>query len=413
MNSFLQSGAGSPLPAEAGTAPPRGMRFRTIAARLRQAISDGRWPVGGRLPTESELARTHAVGLNTVRRAVDLLIEEGLVRRRQGSGTYVVAAPAAAGPPRFVGVLVPSTTLYYPKLIQGIERVTSSAGVKLVLACSEYDPAREAAQLGQLLDAGAAGLILVPNLHLVADPQAHLARLHELPVPFVLAERRPPVARPAEATSYVVSDAFGGAYAAVRHLVGLGRRRIGYLGRSATATAAEVFAGFQQAVADFGLVPPAETVARQPEWAGDDLARYAARGAAAGVDAVLCLGDREGTALLPHLRRAGRTIPDEVAVVVYDDEVADLAEVPLTAVAPHKTEVGRLAAELLLRRIAMGPSAPATQIVCQPRLAIRSSCGAMATGTHQPDPPPPPNQPNPPNPPNQPSPTAATATAAR
>jgi DNA-binding LacI/PurR family transcriptional regulator len=365
------------------------MRFRTVAAQLRQAIGDGRWPIGGRLPVESELARVHAVGLNTVRRAVDLLVEEGLVRRRQGSGTYVTAVPAAAGRARFVGVLVPTTSLYYPKLIQGIERVTSAAGVKLLLACSEYDPAREAAQLDQLLDAGAAGLILVPTLHLVADPQAQLARLHDLPVPFVLAERRPPVVRPAEATSYVVTDAFGGAYAAVRHLVTLGRRRIGYLGRSATATAADVFAGFRQAVSDFGLTPPPDAVARQPDWEGADLASYAARAAAADLDAILCLGDREGTALLPHLRRAGRTVPDDVAVVVYDDEVADLAEVPLTAVAPAKSEVGRLAAELLLRRIALGPSAPATQIVCQPRLAIRSSCGAAAaTGTARTAPPP-------------------------
>jgi DNA-binding LacI/PurR family transcriptional regulator len=355
------------------------MRFRAVAARLRQAISDGRWPVGARLPTEPELARAHGVGLNTVRRAVDLLIEEGLVRRRQGSGTYVLAAPAGTGRPRFIGVLVPSTTLYYPRLIQGIERVTSAAGVKLVLACSDYDPTQEAAQLGQLLDAGAAGLILVPSLHLVADPDAHLERLRELPVPYVLAERRPATARPAEATSYVVTDTFGGAYAAVRHLAGLGRRRIGYLGRSATATAAEVFAGFQRAIADHGLTPPPDTVARQREWEGTALARYAERAAAARLDAVVCLGDREGTALLAHLRRSGCRVPDDVAVVVYDDEVADLAEVPLTAVAPPKSEVGRLAAELLLRRIELGPTAPATQIVCQPRLAIRSSCGAVVS----------------------------------
>lgn len=380
MNSSptAQDESAAPPQPGSGCAPPRGTRFRTVAARLRQAISDGQWPVGGRLPTEPELARTHAVGVNTLRRAVDLLVEEGLVRRRQGSGTYVVAAPTGTGRPQFIGVLVPSTALYYPKLIQGIERVTSSAGVKLVLACSEYDPTLEADQLHRLLKAGASGLILVPNLHLVADPHAHLEGLRELPVPYVLAERRPLATRPAETTSYVVTDTFGGAYAAIRHLVGLGRKRIGYLGRSATATAAEVFAGYQQAVTDFGLVPPPETVVRQPDWQATDLVRYAQRSVAARLDAVLCLGDREGTALLPHLRRLGATVPDDMAVVVYDDEVAELAEVPLTAMAPPKTEVGRLAAELLLRRIELGPAAPPTQIVCQPSLAIRSSCGATA-----------------------------------
>lgn len=76
---------------------PRGMKFRTLASELREQIAAGLWVVGGRLPTEQELARSYRVGINTVRRAVNLLIEEDLVQRRQGSGTFVLAVPGEIG----------------------------------------------------------------------------------------------------------------------------------------------------------------------------------------------------------------------------------------------------------------------------------------------------------------------------
>ncbi|GAA5037800.1 DNA-binding LacI/PurR family transcriptional regulator [Thermocatellispora tengchongensis] len=359
---------------------PRGRRFRTLAARLRQEIVQGRWPVGGRLPTETELAQTYSVGVNTVRRAVDLLVEEGLVRRRQGSGTFVTASGASGPRPRFIGALVPSNTYYYPQVIQGIERAATAAGVRLVLACSDYDPDVESAQMRQLVDAGVSGLLLVPNLHLSADPAAHLAGLRRLPVPYVLVERRPEAPGPADPTSYVCTDALGGGYTAVQHLARLGRGRIGYLGRIGTATSEQVFAGYRQAVADLGLPEIPAAVARQSVWTGPDLLAYANVCATEKVRAVVCLGDREGTALLPYLRRVGLTVPGDVALVAYDDEVADLAEVPLTAVSPPKAEVGRMATELLLRRIELGSAAPVCRVVLQPRLAVRASCGA-ASGT--------------------------------
>lgn len=350
-------------------------RFRALADQIRQEIADGRWHVGDRLPTEQELSQAHAVGLNTVRRAIGMLAQDNLVVRRQGSGTYVTAVPGG-GKPRFIGVLVPSNTYYYPRVIEGIERAASAGGVKLVLASSAYDPELEFVQLQRLVDGGVSGLIVVPNLHLSPDPAQHLARLAELPVPYVLAERRPADPAPDDSTAYVCTNFVGGGYMAARHLHALGRERIGYLGRSGTATAEQVYAGFRQALDDLGLSQASATLVRRPDWSADDLAAYARRCVDEGLDAVFCLGDREGTGFLNHIRRLGARVPEDVAIVAYDDEVAGLADVPLTAVSPPKSEIGRLAAETLLRRIELGPAAPINQISLQPRIAVRASCGA-------------------------------------
>ncbi|HEY5518366.1 MAG TPA: FadR/GntR family transcriptional regulator [Cellulomonas sp.] len=58
---------------------------------LRTQIADGEWPVGSRIPAEPALTQMLGVGRNTVREAVQSLVHAGLLQRRQGSGTYVVA----------------------------------------------------------------------------------------------------------------------------------------------------------------------------------------------------------------------------------------------------------------------------------------------------------------------------------
>ncbi|MEK8169569.1 substrate-binding domain-containing protein [Streptomyces sp. M19] len=73
---------------------------------------------------------------------------------------------------------------------------------------------------------------------------------------------------------------------------------------------------------------------------------------------------------------AGLAVPDDLAVVAYDDEVAEVGDVPLTAVSPPKSEVGALAAQLLLRRMDAGDDALCHRVEIQPRLVVRASCGA-------------------------------------
>ncbi|GAA4819396.1 FadR/GntR family transcriptional regulator [Tomitella cavernea] len=62
-----------------------------VTEMLRGEIRQGRWPVGSRIPTEAELSRITGAGRNTVREAVRSLVHAGLLDRRQGSGTFVLA----------------------------------------------------------------------------------------------------------------------------------------------------------------------------------------------------------------------------------------------------------------------------------------------------------------------------------
>jgi GntR family transcriptional regulator len=73
------------------TAAERQPKYLRIHAQLRDRITSGRWPVGSALPPQRELADEFGVSLMTLRQAIQLLIDDGLVGTRHGSGTYVAA----------------------------------------------------------------------------------------------------------------------------------------------------------------------------------------------------------------------------------------------------------------------------------------------------------------------------------
>ncbi|MFO1328828.1 MAG: GntR family transcriptional regulator [Rubrivivax sp.] len=68
---------------------PGQSRYAALAAAMRRRIVAGEWPPGGAIPAEQTLAAQHGVALGTMRRALDLLAEQGLVERQHGRGTFV------------------------------------------------------------------------------------------------------------------------------------------------------------------------------------------------------------------------------------------------------------------------------------------------------------------------------------
>ena len=84
---------------QSGT-PPRVRRVGLIdqvASRFHDEITSGRWPVGGRIPVEAELAEAFGAGRNTVREALQSLVRAGLLSREQGRGTFVIADTELSG----------------------------------------------------------------------------------------------------------------------------------------------------------------------------------------------------------------------------------------------------------------------------------------------------------------------------
>lgn len=356
----------------------RQLKFQEVSDGLRRGILAGTWAAGDRLPSEQQLVASTGYSLNTIRRAFDELELNELVERRQGAGTFVtMRAQLGAKRRRTVGIMVPHLTEYFPRVLQGVEAALAHAGVGLQITNYDYDVGRENECIRRLLDGGADGLLLVPTLLGLRDPLAKIRRLTTLPVPTVLLERHLSSLGPADASEYVCSDHEGGAYDAVSHLVRLGHRRIALLVRSGSATAAGTQAGYRAAVNDFSLGRGLVRTASREKWErtrADGMLDAVRQG---GVTAALVFGDREAMLLAGAASRQGLSVPGDLALVSYDDEAADRADVPMTAISPPKHRIGRLAAQILLQRIQEGDESPLHQIRVRPHLVIRESCGAV------------------------------------
>jgi DNA-binding LacI/PurR family transcriptional regulator len=272
-----------------------------------------------------------------------------------------------------IGMLMPSATYYFPEVIRGAQSAAARAGARLVLSVTDYDSDRDLGQLRDLIGSGSDGLLVSTSSGpVVPAPVREL--LDASGLPYVLVERRSATAF--DHAECVLSDHRHGCYRAVEYLTGLGHRGVA-LFASRTPTAQAVIDGHAEAVRLLGL----ETAAPVLSFDRDadrlesvDAFIHACR--ASGATAAVVHSDQEAILMVQRLRGHGVRVPEDLSVIAYDDEVAAFAEVPLTAVAPAKFEVGHAAAVALLERMGGVAGLPVRQTVLHPRLLIRDSTSA-------------------------------------
>ncbi|WP_175548610.1 GntR family transcriptional regulator [Mangrovactinospora gilvigrisea] len=363
------------------------LKYRALAQELQRGIRDGVWPPGSQLPTEAGLATSHAVSVNTVRRAMEVLAAEGWVERRQGAGTFVRAVPGAAHGRRWrIAAVLPERQWYFPPLLEGIEAAAARGRVALQVHCTGYG-ARGWQRLEDLLARleGVDGLVL-SHPSGSGPALADRARwLRELTLPYVLLERAP--VDPGDPSEHVSTDRVAGVFIALEHLAALGHQRVGLVCRPGAPPSAQIVRGFAKGAAELGLDAVAVVeIEHQRRFGTGHMPTLAPLGEralrvlrAAGATAAVCFGDNEATMVIEAARRAGLAIPGGLSVIACEDWRAVTGSVALTSVVPEKFRLGRLAVEALLRRLAE-PDAEVQQVWVRPRLAVRASTAAAGEG---------------------------------
>ncbi|WP_086726171.1 LacI family DNA-binding transcriptional regulator [Streptomyces carpinensis] len=314
----------------------------------------------------------------TVRRDVAALAEAGLVRRSHGSVSGPDERTGSAADARTMGLIVPTVShtvsQYFDEVIAGARAAAADAGAHLMLGISSYDPGADRAQAEQLLKSGAEGLMLTPNWLSTNNPEDRLW-LNELPVPTVLVERRAAAGAPAAELDSVSSDHHHGVLLALRHLAALGHGTVVLAARCDTWTALKVRSGYAEGCETLGLRPQPVIDIEDPATAPESVTRKLAEAVERGVRAALVHNDQDAIQLPALLRARGLSVPEDLALISYDDVFAALGAPPLTAVAPPKRAVGAAAVDLLLRRLRHGSSLPVHRVELLPELKVRASCG--------------------------------------
>ncbi len=275
---------------------------------------------------------------------------------------------------RLIGLLAPDPAEpAFCVVAQEVERVAAERGFQVLLGIGRGDPAREEASLDQMLARNVDGLLIAP----AGAPDAPVRRAVAAGIAAVVIAD----ALGEPVVDAVRADNVGGSRQLAAHLLGLGHRRIALVNGRATSTAGrEREQGFREAHAEAGA-PIDESLIRHGGWETDD---------AAGLVAALLREPARPTAIVAAsaplavgamraLRAAGCRVPEDVALTSFDDvPLAAEFDPFLTTVVPPTATIGRLAATMLLDRIAGDVVSSPREIVVPVTIEVRRSCGARS-----------------------------------
>ena len=320
---------------------------------------------GVSLGTVSNVLNRPEVVAEATRLRVQAVIEQlGFVRN--GS-----AHQLRAGRSHHLGLVVLDVTNpFFTEVARGVEDAANEAGYVVILCNSDSSQEKENRYLHVLQEQRTAGVLITP----VQNDVAYLQHLRQRDIAIVLLDRP---SRARDLCSVAIDDALGGELA-TRHLLELGHRRIAFVsGPLSIRQYAERRRGARRAIKMAGLDPNeilsemliAAQNASSGEQCVETLLTHTPR-----PSAIFCANDLLALGVMRGLGQRGIKIPDDVALIGYDDvEFASMLSPALSSIRQPKYQLGRAAAELLLHEINETEQHQHTQIMYQPELIIRAS----------------------------------------
>lgn len=265
-----------------------------------------------------------------------------------------------------IGLAIPCLTdVVLGQMFEAAQWRARDYGYQTMTVSAETEGA-EVTSIKSLMDRRTDGLVLATAT--LRDP--FLLEIEATGLPFVLLNRR------SGHYPAVCGDDLLGGYLATRHLTERGHRRIGHISGPASVSTGKLRAqGYRKALREAGLKPERELVVQ---------GQFDATSALGAAETLLALHDRptaifavndiSALAAMSVARRHGLRVPDDVAVIGYNDsEMSQLLPIPLTSVRVPRREMGRLAVELLMKRM---NGEDVDSVLMAPEVIARESSGA-------------------------------------
>lgn len=268
-----------------------------------------------------------------------------------------------------IGIIVSNLeNSIYVEFFRHVERHLRGKGYQVLLADSEMDVDKERCNIQVMREYRADGLLIFPvhdgDIHTDID---HLLELKIAHYPFVLIGQLE-----GTAFDWVTSEEVDSAYRLTRYVIEMGHRRVGFLGCSReNRCTLQRYTGICHAMSEAGLELEGELIDQPETW---DPIIEAMLSKQDHPSVVIATNDVLAVVIIRKLREMGFEVPRDLSIVSFDDSAWSKHILPaLTTNRVNYEEVGRLALELLLRRIEEGPGIPEQHLVPQ-TLIERESC---------------------------------------
>jgi len=335
--------------------------------------------------TLEQIAKLAGVSRSTVSRVVnDNCSVRSEVRERvlgvireTGYQPHAAARSLVTRRSQIIGVVIPEavanlfTDPFFPIFLAGVTETCIAHRYHLMLSLFDR-PSGQEEMYHHVLGSGYLDGVIVASFRF---DQPLIPELLEKDIPFVIVGHHPD-----KRVNYVDADNVGGARMAVEHLIRLGHRRIGFIaGPPNMPGSQDRLLGYQQAL-DAHRIPVEQALIAEGDFTETSGVTGAQQLLPAAPTAIFVANDAMAIGALRTLRRAGLQVPQDVALIGYDDvPIAAAVEPALTTVRQPIARLGSMAAEVLIGMLNSpnGANGSPHKVILPTELVVRYSCGAL------------------------------------
>lgn len=356
-------------------------KYFALMEMLRDEILSGRIKPGEKLPSENELAAEHHISRHTVRKALDILNQEGYIHAVHGKGTFCSERMGHMRQSHNIGVITTYISDYiFPRLIQGMDKVFSANGYSIILKNTGNSRQMERICLEDILKKDIDGLIIEPSKsELLCKHTSLYEKMDSFGIPYVFIQG---VYEQMAERPHILMDDCQGGYLVTKYLLSLGHRSLLGIFKADDRQGRERHKGYVKALQEAGILyDPDRVIWFHTEDRGSKpfLMTVKLLDRHVPVDGIVCYNDQTAVKMIHTLKKRGIQVPGDISVTGYDNSSMSREEgFNLTTIAHPQEKLGEMAAELLLEQIRGVPeTASHVQTLIEPELIVRGSCKAI------------------------------------
>ncbi|NJX14419.1 LacI family DNA-binding transcriptional regulator [Tamlana crocina] len=308
------------------------------------------------------------ISANTQKRIKEYAKKNGYVPNQLARGL-------SRGKSETIGLIIPNISdTFYSKVAGVIEKEAQEQGYTVLFSSSYEDPKKEGKLIHSMLNRQVDGLIIAST----QQNQKEIDFLKKEKFPFVLFDRY----YPDKDTDYVVVDNYLGTKKITKHLLGLGRKKIGLITlKPGLEPIAQRLQGYKDALIDFDIKPEESHIVeieRESYFKEIENAIINLVSGEKTMDAIVFSTHYLASQGLRVLKKLSISVPKDVAIVSFDELSAfDIVDPPITSVIQPTNEIGSTAVNILLNKMNGAIHGKTETKVLETKLEIRASCGQV------------------------------------
>ncbi|WP_066188513.1 MULTISPECIES: GntR family transcriptional regulator [Gracilibacillus] len=334
-------------------------KYSIVKDSIKSQILDGTFQAHQKIHSESELMKQFGVSRHTVRLAIGDLVSQGWLYREQGAGTFCADRSReqnqTSGSQKRIALITTYVSDYiFPSIIRGAESYLSQNGYQVSLFSTNNDHEKERMFLENILSQQFDGVIIEPTKSAISNPNInYYLNLERQHIPYLMINSYYDELEPFH---LVVDDEKGG-FIQTEHLIELGHRNILGLFKTDDNQGTKRMKGYLKAHRKHQIeIQPNNMVTYSTEEKATKPLQALEEVLQEPLDtrptAIVCYNDELAVKLLDILRQASLRVPEDISMVGFDDSfMAELTEVKLTTVSHPKSEMGEMAAKVMLDMI--------------------------------------------------------------